>query len=478
MVGAGVTDQLGHVGLGHHQLLERVGAGRALDHGEVDVDRIVLGPDEERPPWRAGHHHGNGVDENHQHPNQQRIARPDEEGDHGPEQAQPYVLEAGVKAGPEARDRSVDRRRVAIARAQASLGTLPLLEGVVHMPGQDEETLDQRGDQHRDHRHRDIAGDRPQPAGQEIQHPEGDDGGGRRGDHRPDHALGPDNGGLGGLVALLVQEVRVLPHHNGIIDDDPQRQDQREQREHVDRQAQRPHDPQRRSDRHRNTNSDPERRAHVEEQEQEGEHDQHAVERVIAQQQHPAEDQVGADIVVLDGDVGGKGRPDLFEVLADHGLLADGIALRPAPDLQRDGGLALKVDGAAGVGDGFSDLRHVADADHSAVWLGADRRVRDAVGAGFGAQRAHRPLPTQRPGGQIIGPTGDGGGNVGGGQAQPPKGGFIDLDLDLRIAGALHVDFEQATVQQVVAHALGDGLKPGLRQWPGDQDRRDGVAEG
>ena len=132
------------------------------------------------------------------------------------------------------------------------------------------------------------------------------------------------------LAALLVrQEISVLPHHNGIINDDPQRQDQRKQREHVDRQAQRPHDPQRRGDRHRNANRDPEGGAHIEEQEQEGEHNQYAVERVIAQQQHPAEDEVGADVVVLDGDVGGKGRPGSLRVLADHGLLADGITVGP-----------------------------------------------------------------------------------------------------------------------------------------------------
>ncbi len=318
------------------------------------------------------------------------------------------MLKPGVETPAEHCNPGIDRRRVAIARAQTTLGALALLKGVVHMPRQDKEAFDQRGNQHRDHCHWNIAGDRSQPPGQEVEHTEGKDGGHRRREHRTDHPPCGNNRGLSRLIALLVQKIGVFAHHNGIVDNDPERQDQRKQGEHIDRQPQRPHHAQRRGNRNRNANGNPKGRSHVEKQEQEGKHDQHAVKCIVPQQKHPAKDEVRAHVIVFYGDIGGQCGFNLSEIVADHSLLADRIALGSAPYLQRDGRFTLIVDCAAGVGDGFDHLRNVPYPDHGAIWLRTDLRLPHAVCTGIGAKRPNGTLPPERSGGQVTGSASDG----------------------------------------------------------------------
>ena len=75
----------------------------------------------------------------------------------------------------------------------------------------------------------------------------------------------------------------MFANHNCIIHHDPQRDDQREKRDHVDRNAYRIHQRNRSQHRHRNTKGDPESGARIQKQEQQP-HDQHQTGQAVIQQ--------------------------------------------------------------------------------------------------------------------------------------------------------------------------------------------------
>ena len=113
-------------------------------------------------------------------------------------------------------------------------------KGMAKMGWQDHKTLQQRGNQHADHHHRNIAQDIAYYTSHHQQWHERRHRGQGRSQYWPDHTLGSAFGGIDGLLSHTGMGVRVLPHHDGIVNDHPQGHDQGKQGNHVDGAADQP----------------------------------------------------------------------------------------------------------------------------------------------------------------------------------------------------------------------------------------------
>ena len=168
---------------------------------------------------------------------------------------------------------------------------------VGQMVRQDQETLDQTGRQNHDHRERNVRNQITKTAPDNHQTKEGDNGRERRGKDRTEHALGGAFGGNGGVFAHVPHaEIGMFAHHNGIIDNNAQGDDQREQRDHVDRDPDRIHQRNRGQHRHRDTKGDPERSARVQKQKQQTNHEHQPRQTIVEQDIQTPLDQFSAAI--------------------------------------------------------------------------------------------------------------------------------------------------------------------------------------
>ena len=95
----------------------------------------------------------------------------------------------------------------------------------------------------------------------------------RRGDHREaDLAAAVDRSDRA-AARRLMRAVDVLEHDDRVVDDEPDREHEPEQRQHVDREPDHRHHEERRDDRDRDRDGRDQRRAHV--AEEQVDHDQH-----------------------------------------------------------------------------------------------------------------------------------------------------------------------------------------------------------
>jgi hypothetical protein len=169
-----------------------------------------------------------------------------------------------------------------------------------HVVGQDQEAFDQARQQHDDHREGDVGDQRPEPSADEDQAREGENRRDRRGKDRRGHAAcGVFRRRHRVLAQRPVSEIGVFAHDDGVVHHDPQRDDQREKRDHVERQPGGIHQRDGRDQRHGDARRDPEGRARVEEQEQQPHHQRQAQQRVVQKDVQTARDRLrpGADQV-------------------------------------------------------------------------------------------------------------------------------------------------------------------------------------
>ena len=140
---------------------------------------------------------------------------------------------------------------------------------VGHVVGQDQETFHQRGQQHHNHRERDVGNQIAKPATDRGQTKERQNRRHRRRKHRRGHASGGIFRRRHGVLSQTPDaEIGMFAHHDGVIHHNPQRDDQREQGNHVQRQTGGIHQGNRTEHRNRNTSGHPQCRARVQEQEQ------------------------------------------------------------------------------------------------------------------------------------------------------------------------------------------------------------------
>jgi len=125
--------------------------------------------------------------------------------------------------------------------------------------GQDEQHLHQREQQHNDDDRRNVPQEFPDRAADEEQRREGRDGREDRENDRNAHALRPPDGGLQRVPLVLLLGVDVLPHYDGVVDDDADGENEAEEGEQVDGHVQVLHDDERARERQEDADGGPER---------------------------------------------------------------------------------------------------------------------------------------------------------------------------------------------------------------------------
>jgi hypothetical protein len=278
-------------------------------------------------------------------------------------------------------------------------------ERVGHVVGQDQEAFDQARQQHDDHREGDVGDQRPpnRPAdGHQAREGENRRDRGRK-DRRGHAACGVFRGRHRVLAQAAVSVIGVFPHDDGVVHHDPQRDDQREKRDHVDRETRGIHQRDGRDQRHGNARRDPEGGARVEEQEQQpttSARPSSALSRRMFRRPEIA----SARVRIRSMDV--PFRQARFSSAAtafDLPLDGDGVAVLGPVHADRDGRVLAHEIGALPVGSANDDPGHVADGQRRSVVVGPQRQRRDPLGAAVAAPVRTRAPARRSPRGGGVG---------------------------------------------------------------------------
>ena len=313
----------------HHRLGPRTGRpGRKFRCCE---NIVHFGVGEENEVDASARHDGGGADQCGDGQRSRRIAPPDRQADKRQEQPFPEPFECTVKPaferrddvaadencgdqGPNPRKADTQQRRERTGRfAPPAAGP----EGVAHMAGKHEETLDQTGQNHSNHDQRNCADDRSDNVGNQQEGQERRNRRQRCAENRCRHAACAGFCCQRIVVALPMQRFGMLAHHDGVVHDDADRHDQGEQADHVDRLVGQPHRHHRRRQRNRYADGNPKRHPPVQKQEQDDQHDNQTRRAVRQEQTDAAADQVGLDIVTLKFQVGRQSRLDFLNIFFD-----------------------------------------------------------------------------------------------------------------------------------------------------------------
>ena len=152
------------------------------------------------------------------------------------------------------------------------------------MVRQNQKAFDQAGGQHHDHRKRNIRDQIAKAPADNHQTKERNDRCDRRRKHRAEHAPCSALCRDGRRFAQFPDpEIRVFAHDNRVIHHDPQGDNQRKKRDHVDRDPHRIHQRDSRQHGDGNPKSDPKGRSRVQKQEQQANHQHQPGQPVIKQ---------------------------------------------------------------------------------------------------------------------------------------------------------------------------------------------------
>ena len=328
---------------------------------------------------------------------------------------------------------------------------------VTHVAWKDGESLDHRDQQHGNQCQGQHAEELAHHPGDEQQRHEGNHGCQHGGRHRGDDLAGALDRRLQGGLAHLAMRVNVLAHHDGVVDEDAQRHDEREHREQVERLAGEIEIGPGREDGERYSQGDPERRAKVEEQRQHENDQGQSLQPVSHQQTNPV---AHVDRLIVPGDqpvsLGELGRSDVVVDRVDHGEQV----LGPVAD-HRKGEPRLAVDLADGrrIVELVAHHAQLAHGEDRPARIGHQRQLGDLVASQVtvvttdddllrlgadGAARQLVVLPPHHPG------------HLGKRQPVGAKRLLGDLDVDLVVLAAGDLDVgDTGQKQQVVADPLG-----------------------
>ena len=321
------------------------------------------------------------------------------------------------------------------------------------MAGQDQEALDQAGHEDRHHHQRNGAQDLADDARDDRHRHKGGDGGERGGGHRCQHAPGTALRRRQAAGTAQAARHRVLADDNGVVDDDADHHDQREQADHVDRLAGGQHHRQRRHHRHRDAHRHPQRDAAVEEQEKRAD-DQHQAAEAVAQQKVDALlDEAGAEVELLHAQARRQARAQLGEGIGDDRRQLERVVADRALDMQLDRRLAVEKRNRRRL------FRRIADAGDITEphLLTAAQRPHLDVAQGLGIAAAAEAANLQLGGtggiarGQVLAAGVDRPRDVLERQVELEQGGLADLHPHFRIAGTEQGDLVDAVGEKLVA---------------------------
>ena len=303
-----------------------------------------------------------------------------------------------------------------------------------HVVRKDQETLHEACQKHHDHREGDVGDQRSEPPTHRDKRGEGQDGRDRGRKHRGGHAARRVLGGGDGIFAQRpVPVIRVFAHDDRVVDHDPQRDDQREERDHVERQSRRIHQRDGRDQRHGDAGGDPEGRARVQEQEQKPHHKREAHKRVVQKDVEAARDRLGAGPDQVDGSALGKARLELRRDVLDQPLDGDGVPVLGAVDADRNSRILAHEIGAVPVGAAHLDPGDVTDGQRRTVVIRPEGEGRDPLGAAGGGPGAHAGAGrVDLACGGGVGGRRNHGGDLGHGNVVADQRGGGHLDHDLR----------------------------------------------
>ena len=350
-------------------------AGRPLQHGEIARHAALFGRIEEPPRHRPADQRRRGPGKAHHDQRQHRIAGDQHQTRQRAQNARHEPVQPAVH----------DDRRPVVPAVLAVMG-----QRMGHVVGQDQETFDQRSRQHQDHRQRDVRHQRPELSADQHQPGKGDDRGQGRCDHRRAHrARRPFGGDQRRLAQLAGAIVGMFAHHDGVVHDDAQRQDQREQRDHVDRHADRVHHRHRRQQRRRDARRDPDRGAGVQKQEQQAQDQPQPHQRIVQKQRQPGRDLFRPRPNQFHRNPLRQGRRQRVDGRLHVLLHADRVARCAALDGHRDRRVAVDEIGHAPVDARVAHLRHVTDGQLRPVGQRGQDQSRDLFGGARLGPRAH-----------------------------------------------------------------------------------------
>ena len=403
--------------LGHHRL--GIGARRPRQHREIPGQRGLLRrvekaelhiPAQEQRRLRGQRQHGG---------RQHRIARRD----HPAHQwLHPRFLEAVQLPVHEPARRVIP---FLLHRIRQRMG---------HVIGQDQEALDQRGQHHRHDGKGNVLDQVPEPPADGRQRQKGDHRRDRRCHDRPCHAhRGPLRRHDRGFPQMPHAEIGMFPHDDGIVHDHAQHQDQREKRDHVDRQTAGPHHEDGGKGRHRNACRHPKRDAPVQEQEQHQHHQHQPRRRIVEHQRQPLGDLLRPRPHQIKCHALRQGGPHRSRNLGHAGLHVDGIALGAALHPDRHGRVLAHKGRAPPIRAVHPHAGHVADAQHRTVSRHPQGDIADLVRASPLFAGPHPGGPRRHfPRGRSHDRRRDGIGNLGHGHVMPHQRDRGHLDNGLR----------------------------------------------
>ena len=259
-----------------------------------------------------------------------------------------------------------------------------------HVVRQDEEAFHQRGDQHDDHGERYVGDEVAEPAADGHEAEERDDRRDRRREDRQEH---PPRGALGGGLWVFAEpartEIRMFAHHDRVVDDDAERDDEREERDHVEGDAGGVHQRERRRHRHRNAGGDPEGGAAVQKQEQKRHDEAEAHQSVFEENVETLRNVLGPPPDEVDPGASGQPRLHLGGDLLDLALDLDSVTPRRPVNPDRHRRVVTDEIGAVAVWASDQYACHIADGEIAAAGFGAQHDPRDLVGRPLGDPGAH-----------------------------------------------------------------------------------------
>ena len=251
----------------------------------------------------------------------------------------------------------------------------------------------------------------------------------------------------------------VLAHHDGVIDDDAERHEEAEHRDHVDthadeRQEQHPPD-----ERDHHPHHHPEGEPDLEEQREDEEHDEHRHHGVLEQQREAVVVVFRRAAIDADFDSGRQGGREIVENGA-HGVGdLEGRLLADAVDLDLHRRFLIELAMEADLFEGVLDARDVGQRDDGPRLRGHDRNLRELLFpllALLETQQDLTGMGLDVAGGHVLARRLDQLGDVRECQAVLAQaiGGNLDVgdvferarDLDLR---------DRGVVEQLIAEALG-----------------------
>ncbi|MQM39976.1 hypothetical protein KBTX_04017 [wastewater metagenome] len=449
-------------------------AAVALDHLARGSDQGVPHPAQGRRRGPLGQHRGDlgGVrlhpgHEDEAHPPARRVGERHRQ--QRRRQAQGHVAPAHGQRQRTAVapvDEAAERRAETLlqpVRRRPRAGARPAA-GVPQVRRQDDQRLHQRDGEDRTHHRRDHRPDLAEGPGDEGQRQEGDDIGEHAHHDRHRDVPRPLHRGGEQPQAPLPVLVDVLAGDDGVVHHDAQRDDEREQRDHVDGHAEPRQEQERPEEGGGDTHGHPERQPQLQEGAQHREHQQQPEEGVAEQQLHALA--VDARGVAADGDTDlrRQRRPDLREHPV-HGIGDPDGRLPPDPeDLHAHRRLAVvAADVLVRGGEGLAHVSHVGEAHHAPARGRAQDDVAKALCPGEALAHLQQDVAARGlhpPGGAVPGVLRHHRGHVLEGEAVGPQLRLADVDVDLVVADVLQRGLGDAVrLPEAVAHPFGGGAQ-------------------